>query len=116
MAIRVYFGPYKHSPAPELPIDERFLWLTDFHLLRGMERDFWTSNPLQLDPFEPDQIRVWVDERWQPLPDAMDKAMDGWRDDEVIAKMPPGKHALAVVALLVWNASIAERAAGATKE
>lgn len=65
--IKVYFGPCKYSPAPELPADERFLWLKDFHLLRGFDRDFWTNNPLILDSFETQQIMVWFGDQWRPM-------------------------------------------------
>jgi hypothetical protein len=71
--VRVYFGPYKHSPAPELPADERFLWLRDMHLLKGFDQDFWTCNPLHLDQFDRSQIMLWCGTGWEPMPEVMRK-------------------------------------------
>lgn len=68
MGIRIYFGPYKESPVDEIGLDERLLWLDELHYLKGYERDFWTSNPLHLDQFEPDQVFTWGgDGKWVQL-------------------------------------------------
>lgn len=77
MMIKVYFGPLRHSPAPELPLNERVLWVMDFHLLRGFDRDFWTSNPLHLDVFDEGQVMLWVEGRWRILSNLAD---DIWPD------------------------------------
>lgn len=93
--IKVYFGPYKHSPAPELPLDERQLWFPDFHLLQGMDRDFWCNNPLQLDVFDPHQVYVWQSVHWVRLTDAADDLMPHRHEDEATKNLCPGRLALA---------------------
>ena len=91
--IKIYFGPYKHSPAQPLGLNEATLWLDDFGLLRGYDRDFWTNNPLHLDMFPPDQIQVWQD-RWLPLPEALAAVTTSDLDRERIKQLPPGRQAL----------------------
>ena len=96
MPVKVYFGPYKHSPAEELPLDERLLWLTDMHLLHGVERDFWTSNPLHLDVFRREQVRVWLGELrcWCELGAAAALILGKQGEPNQIDQLPNGKLAL----------------------
>lgn len=100
MMVKVYFGPYRHSPADELPHDERRLWLTDFHLLRGVTDDFWTNNPLALDMFTPAQVHLWFG-RWLNLDQAMAELAPAMPDIErkALATLPPGKLALSLEVL-----------------
>lgn len=93
MDIRVYFGPKKHCPADELPRDERLLWLRDFHFLRGVERDFWTNNPMMLDFFQPDQIMLWSNERWRTLRELVAELLPDIPDD-TLTWMRPAQKAL----------------------
>ena len=108
MAIKVYFGPYKHSPADELPHDERRLWLTEFHLLKGVDQDFWTSNSLQLDAFDESQVMVWQADKWVPLDQAADALMPNRRTDGATARLPNGR--LAIGCELLWYMREAEKA------
>lgn len=107
--IRVYFGPKRHCPADELPLDERFLWLRDFHLLKGVDQDFWTSNPLVLDQFEPIQIMVWCGTGWEPLSDVAQKL---GLVDQGLTNLPPGPVALMCEQVMEARASLAALAAG----
>ena len=100
--IKVYFGPYKHSPAPELQHDERRFWLTEFHLLRGVTSDFWTNNPLMLDLFRPEQVHVYFD-RWYDLGAAVVRLapMIPEKERARLVALPPGKLALALE--MIWR-------------
>lgn len=100
--IKVYFGPKKHCPADELPRDERFLWLSEFDLLKGMDQDFWTNNPLMLDFFDKDQIMLWSAGGWQPMSLIVREFLPGFVENGALAKMSPAL--LAVVAEQVWEA------------
>lgn len=92
--IKVYFGPYKHSPAKPIAGGEAELSIADFHLLRGYDRDFWTNNPFVLDCFKPEQIWVWTGD-WTPLLDAVEQiSPDSERSR--LARLKPGKMALSV--------------------
>ncbi len=97
-SVKVYFGPFKHSPVDELPLDERRLWFTDYHLLRGVERDFWTSNPLMLDVFDRKQVFLWVDESvgWVDLNIAAILLMPEKAREPMVEKLTTGKLALAL--------------------
>lgn len=94
--VKVYYGPYKHSPAPELPLGERVLWLSEFHLLRGFDRDFWTNNPMMLDSFEAEQIQVWTPGGWQSLALMAAEFLPGWFDSERLKSMTNGMLAITV--------------------
>lgn len=93
--VKVYFGPYKHSPADELQHDERRLHIGDFGLLKGVSHDFWTNNPLVLDQFNPSAIYLWVGERWVTLTQAANKLLPPQHADERLRNMNPGRLALA---------------------
>jgi hypothetical protein len=110
MAIKVYFGPHKHSPAPELFGDERLLWLDEFDKLRGYDRDFWTNNPLMLDMFEPAQVRFWYEDRWQPLPEVADKVLPDWRENEAMGAFGAGRLAMTVELISKMQAATNEPA------
>lgn len=94
--IKVYFGPYKHSPVDELHGDERRLWLSEFGLLKGVDRDFWTNNHMVLDMFAAAQILMWLDERWIPLSEAADRLLPGRHGDSQLKGMSNGRLALLV--------------------
>ena len=92
--IKVYFGPYRYSPAEPLTGNETTLSMSDFHMLRGYDRDFWTNNPFVLDQFKQDQIMIWYD-GWRTL----DETVSGIITDQNIerfSKQLPGKVALMV--------------------
>lgn len=97
--IKVYFGPFKHSPAGELGLDERRLWFSDFGLLKGYDQDFWTNNPVVLDMFQPDQIHVWQG-HWIALSAAADELMPERYANEKLRQLPPGR--LAMACELLW--------------
>lgn len=97
--IKVYFGPFKHSPAPPLGRDEATLWFPDFGLLRGYDRDFWTNNPIILDVFDPAQIYLWQG-RWVALSTARDELAPERHVNEQLQKLPPGRQAMACE--LLW--------------
>lgn len=101
MTIRVYFGPHKHSPAPELPLDERLLWPPDFHLLRGFDNDFWTSNPLHLDVFEAGQIMLWHNGAWVTLSEAGERIMPKWQHPQ--SPMRGKNSQVAVLCQMTWQ-------------
>jgi hypothetical protein len=92
--IKVYFGPWKHSPVKPISGNESVLSIGDFHLLRGYDRDFWTNNPFVLDCFKPEQIMVYLD-GWMTLPEAVERTIPP-EDVERTSKLQPGKQALAV--------------------
>jgi hypothetical protein len=97
--IKIYFGPYRHSPAPELGLDERRLWFPDFHALKGYDRDFWTNNQIVLDVFQPSQIHLWQD-RWVALATAVDDLFPEPGANERVKQLPPGRQAMACE--LLW--------------
>lgn len=94
--VKVYFGPKRHAPVDELPRDERFLWLRDFHLLRGVDQDFWTNNALVLDSFERQQIQLWTPGGWQPLSLLADEFLPGWAEKTKLAGMSNAQLAMLV--------------------
>lgn len=99
MAIRVYFGPFKHSPVDEAPLDERLLWLDDFHQLLGLDRDFWTSNPMVLDVFERSQVMVWLENQsiWMDLESAILMRLGAAADAPVLGSIKNGHLALLIL-------------------
>lgn len=94
--VKVYFGPFKHSPAPELPLDERRLWLTEFDKLKDLDVDFWTNNPLVFDSFEPSQVYLWLGEvaGWVTLLEAADRLLPQHETIPRLRGAPPGCLAL----------------------
>ena len=103
---KVYFGPWEHSPCGELTEDRRTLWFTDFNELREVDVDWWTNNPLALDVIEPENIMLWCGGEWRPMPEACDRLLPGWREDEDVSRKSPGKLALAcdlVVAMIRFD-------------
>jgi len=92
--IKVYFGPYRYSPAPPLGNGEATLWFPDFGLLRGYDRDFWTNNPMHLDLFDPAQIYLWQDQ-WVALSTARDDLITEAHVRKAIRELPPGRQAMA---------------------
>lgn len=95
MPIKIYFGPYKHSPVPPISGGEATLTIPEFHLLRGYDRDFWTANPFVLDVFDPQQIFVWYGS-WIALPEALALVAPEVEAMRRNRPMPPGKAALMV--------------------
>lgn len=106
--IKVYFGPWRHSPAKPISGDESHLTIGEFHLLRGYDRDFWTNNPFVLDCFRLQQIMVW-DNEWIPLDEAVKRVIPP-AELESCVSMAPGKQALAfeVMRLVDLHASQSE--------
>lgn len=98
--IKVYFGPLRHSPAPELPLNERVLWVMDFDLLRGFDRDFWTSNPLHLDLFDQSRIYLWDDDRWWPLSTVAEMLWPDLEERPELLALSNGRLALAAYFLI----------------
>lgn len=94
--VKVYFGPFKHSPAPEMPLDERRLWLTEFDRLKGLDVDVWTNNPLMLDAFEPSHVYLWLGETagWVTLPEAVARLLPEHETIPRLRGAPPGCLAL----------------------
>jgi hypothetical protein len=103
--IKVYFGPFKHSPAPELKGDERRLWLADFCLLRGYDRDFWTANPMTLDFFSTSQIMLWHGSQWVALDAIAGELAPKWQGLGNWDEFSPGALALACVMILERDGS-----------
>jgi hypothetical protein len=101
--IKVYFGPYCHSPAPALPPDECYLWFPEFHYLKGFDRNFWTSNPMHLDVFDPSQIMVWQSDKWVALTAAADALMPHRHQDDDLKDLCPGRLALACELLYAFE-------------
>lgn len=97
--VKVYFGPYKHSPAAELGLDERRLWFPDFGILKGYDRDFWTNNPMVLDCFDSAQIHVWQDQ-WVALSVAVDDLFGDPAANQRVKQLPPGRQAMSCE--LLW--------------
>ena len=107
--IKIYFGPYRHSPVKPISGGEATLTIPEFHLLRGYDRDFWTANPFVLDVFDPEQIFVWYGS-WLPLPEALALVAP-----EITTRpkrpLPPGKAALMVEVFRVVEKQCADRGA-----
>lgn len=98
--VKVYFGPYKHSPAAELGLDERRLWFPDFGLLKGYDKDFWTNNQIVLDVFDPSQIYLWQG-RWVALVVARDELFPDLAANQRVKQLPPGRQAMSCE--LLWH-------------
>ena len=105
----VYFGPFDCCPVDELPEADRKRWLDNLTELAELERHFWTNNPLTLDCFPRDRIRVWTGEQW----DSLDVAAIGAFGDEIhreeVKKMPNGKLALLLEMMRVMAAKAANK-------
>lgn len=109
--IKVYFGPWKHSPAYPLSGGESTLAVGEFSLLRGYDRDFWTNNPFILDVFKPEQIMVYIDDTWVDLPEAVKRTVPE-AEQPVTAKLPNGKQALFVEVIRLVDAAAEARDGG----
>ena len=97
--IKVYFGPYKHSPAPELDLDERRLWFTDFGLLKGYDKDFWTNNVMVLDMFDASQVYLYYG-RWRLLTELIDELFTERHVKQKVTRLPTGRKAMSCQLLL----------------
>jgi len=109
MPVKVYFGPYEHSPAGELPVELRLLWLPEFDQLRQVERDFWTPTCQHLDAFGIEQVMVWRRNEWVPLSEDADRLIPHRHASEGLRNLPNGNIAIACEAL--WHMRLAKEAA-----
>lgn len=105
--IKVYFGPWKHSPVGQLKGGEATFAIGEFHLLRGYDQDFWTNNPFVLDCFNPKQIMVW-DDKWIPLDEAVGLKLPGSEVD-VCARLNPGRQALVVETIRLFEIHVKQQ-------